>query len=1607
MLGTDSNRWSILNTKDINASGNAVITGTLTVSDTSTAAGTNTASLYAVQIAGGARIAKNLTVVSSAYFLGTPYIRVSGNPTLQFDATNSGGSDGYIRYSSGSSSSSTAQFQFVQYKKSYTTSSSGTTYSKSSYTETYSLPSASAYSTSSSITPASNSYTILTTKSLVTVSQGGTGSSSQTASRLLYTSSATKIASSGHYATSTVLGVNMASTAPATGLTFQVNGDSLLDGTVEISDALTAQLTSTFKGDATFNSAIKVDGNATIDGTLTLTNTTSAAGTSNTSPALIIGTSTGTHIAVDTNSIMAKNSDTTVADLNLNENGGTVNIGSGGVISSGRFTSAAEVGPRFHAKDTTRNLEGWFGFYDDGSALGIYDNKAGYFLIKSESQSDASIKGSVLPRTTVTGNFMVGSSTTTPTGTYYGSHTFKTANGFTYEGIESGTTDSARCIWFAHTSKTGTPVYNENFKYNPHTRTISLTNADKTTSLSANSSGNTLLTSGQHLYLSSGAGAVIIFRSDATERARFDASGHFIPYVTETYDLGSSTKAWNNFYIKTLHVTSTANATSATTGSIITAGGIGVAKDIYTTGNISINSADTTPRSIKATNSNGSVSTYTSTNRGLYDHTRGGWIIYDKKDDNTWVYIPIALKVESTTDSTSTTTGAIVTAGGLGVAKNIYSGQKINAAQGFGVNATTGTGVGISLYNGSSGTSAPAYGLMFATTTNFSTHGQVTGDWATYFTMTETTTTNRGWIFRHCSNNVASISGNGSLTLNGDIYYSNSTYTDQRMIRFVTGNNDGAGIVIGGGGLAVFGCGESANNLVTNASLAGDTETTYITSDSAIQFVTNCQTIANRVAVVLDGSRQLYPSTTNTGLLGTASYNWSGIHARALTSAAALGITSTNAMTLTSGGAFSLSVTGTTTLTSSSTIYIGNTSESSIIFKVNSTARARFNTGGHFVPEATTTYNLGSSSLKWNNVYTGTTHGVHNGNIKGVEESTGSTYSPLFINTGGAAAANTTEYTRRANKDFKVTVAEGTTSALGYIQLVLGNATGSGTAGNKYGLLRLYNQNTTYSDIQGNSVGSYGNLRISGTRGDYHGILFGNATSGMAIMSIDGSHQGLYNQAKSKWIIYHDGNGSVCIGGSAVVANYPIVLNGATYQVGTFWSSGNIWGNHFYPNADLTYSLGNLNYRYNTMYGHQLYLSGTTNATMTAASTNPRITFAESTNTQPVHLIYTDYDNYRSPAGLKVIGGDSATPAWFEVEGNAYIGNGYVEILKDGEGGTIKLHSKSDTYIYEIDAYNDETIRIHTASKNPNGVNKFISWNGKTGNLSLDGLVYIKNAYPAMAMEGDGSYWGMGTPDAGFSNWIRTTVNGIIPYSSDGTNGKSSLGTSSWPFATVYAKTFYGAFSGTATYGTYLGNSTNRFVAGYSSGVLLSAQRSGVTRWAIERSGENQWLTAHFYDTAGTWLSGKRLWMQGDAITGAVWNDYAEYRESDCIEPGYVLSENGDDSLSKTQQRLSHFAGISSDTWGFCQGETEKAKTPIAVAGRVLVYTYQNRENYRPGDCVCAAPDGTVDLMTREEIIQYPDRIVGTVSCVPTYEIWGSGDRAPVQVNGRIWIKVI
>lgn len=143
--------------------------------------------------------------------------------------------------------------------------------------------------------------------------------------------------------------------------------------------------------------------------------------------------------------------------------------------------------------------------------------------------------------------------------------------------------------------------------------------------------------------------------------------------------------------------------------------------------------------------------------------------------------------------------------------------------------------------------------------------------------------------------------------------------------------------------------------------------------------------------------------------------------------------------------------------------------------------------------------------------------------------------------------------------------------------------------------------------------------------------------------------------------------------------------------------------------------------------------------------------------------------------------------------------------------------------------------------------------------------------------------------------------------------------------------------------------------------------------------------------------------ITGSMVYGAVFNDYAEYRESYELKPGLCVCECGNGKLDISKYRLQPGANIISDTFGFAIGQTNQCQTPIAVSGRVLAYPYEEKELYTAGDAVCAGPNGTISKMTREEIREYPERIVGTVSEIPTYNYWGTNN---VKVDGRIWIKV-
>ena len=167
-----------------------------------------------------------------------------------------------------------------------------------------------------------------------------------------------------------------------------------------------------------------------------------------------------------------------------------------------------------------------------------------------------------------------------------------------------------------------------------------------------------------------------------------------------------------------------------------------------------------------------------------------------------------AINIEANADNIANRVGIQVTTAGAVIPVKAESGQ-VNA-QSIGTSSNyfnsmytrwlhvnmggSGNDGGITLYNAS-----PSYAIYFRETSSAGTHSYVTGDWATYFTMSDTN--NRGWIFKRGSTNVASISGLGYISgnrlmlnrvggnPNGRIYWYSPTY--HTWIDYMSDSQDG------------------------------------------------------------------------------------------------------------------------------------------------------------------------------------------------------------------------------------------------------------------------------------------------------------------------------------------------------------------------------------------------------------------------------------------------------------------------------------------------------------------------------------------------------------------------------------------------------------------------------------------------------------------------------------------------------------------------------------------------------------------------------------------------------------------------------------------------
>lgn len=149
------------------------------------------------------------------------------------------------------------------------------------------------------------------------------------------------------------------------------------------------------------------------------------------------------------------------------------------------------------------------------------------------------------------------------------------------------------------------------------------------------------------------------------------------------------------------------------------------------------------------------------------------------------------------------------------------------------------------------------------------------------------------------------------------------------------------------------------------------------------------------------------------------------------------------------------------------------------------------------------------------------------------------------------------------------------------------------------------------------------------------------------------------------------------------------------------------------------------------------------------------------------------------------------------------------------------------------------------------------------------------------------------------------------------------------------------------------------------------------------------------FDDLGIFINGR------GTTQGISWNDYAEFRPLEGeAKPGQVVCDTRKDSVKLSTTRLQPCAHVVSDTYGHIIGD-KKDSIPIAVSGRVRVAMDYSIGNLKLGDCVCAGPDGLATKMTRQEIINYPDRILGVVCEEPNPE-----DIELINLDSRVWINI-
>lgn len=212
----------------------------------------------------------------------------------------------------------------------------------------------------------------------------------------------------------------------------------------------------------------------------------------------------------------------------------------------------------------------------------------------------------------------------------------------------------------------------------------------------------------------------------------------------------------------------------------------------------------------------------------------------------------------------------------------------------------------------------------------------------------------------------------GNIALTGALIFQTPS-RNSAVVSVREGDANGYGVIIGGGGATVLGSGESHINFADAEITNNATEILYLTSDNGIEFVTNCNTIANRVKTTISNNGTLNANNLQVG--GYDVYHTNRKPSLTDLGAASRTLTLTAGNGLTGGGDLTANRTITlgtpSTITNSTTNSVTSTSHTHAISLTASDVGALPISGG----TTTGSVVVGGNLYTANNIYTG-----HNSN---------------------------------------------------------------------------------------------------------------------------------------------------------------------------------------------------------------------------------------------------------------------------------------------------------------------------------------------------------------------------------------------------------------------------------------------------------------------------------------------------------------------------------------------------------------------------------------------------------------------------------------------------